>query len=219
LCSFSHWKDEGILKIENNIFQNISDGTSSGTFKVASEKDSDDNELYTVDPAAEAEFAAYFETAGNMAADAGVDAVNPTASGDVRGAEFDGLDSWFEVVDYKGAFKPEENWAAGWTLSLGEVDAKDNIHIGIEEEEVQKQSSVKIFPNPVTEFATVEFDNEAGIAHSFAIYDMSGRTVKVVNNIYSSFQIERGNLMEGLYIYRMTNENGAVVAGGKLVFK
>jgi len=26
------------------------------------------------------------------------------------------FDDWFEEVNYKGAFQPNENWAAGWAL-------------------------------------------------------------------------------------------------------
>jgi urease beta subunit len=130
LCSFSQWKDEGILKIENNIFQNVADGTAPNLFKVASEKDSDDNELYTVPQSAKDDFAAYFATAGNQVSDVGVDAVNPTASGDVWGADFVGMDPWFSRVGYRGAFRPNENWAAGWTLSLGAVEAKENTTTG-----------------------------------------------------------------------------------------
>ena len=80
--------------------------------------------------------------------------------------------------------------------------------------------NVSIYPNPVVEFATVEFENQSGLAHSFAIYDMSGRSVRVINDIYgSSFQMERGSLSNGIYIYRLTSEQGAVVAGGKLILK
>ncbi len=77
--------------------------------------------------------------------------------------------------------------------------------------------NVNVYPNPVTDFATVEFENASGIAHSFSVYDMAGRSVVVINNIYeSSLQFERSGLQGGVYIYRLTNENGAV-AEGKLI--
>ena len=38
-----------------------------------------------------------------------VDAANPTASGDVWGADFEGMDAWFSRVGYRGAFRPNEN--------------------------------------------------------------------------------------------------------------
>jgi hypothetical protein len=221
LCSFSQWNDAGILKVENNIFQNVADETAAGIFTVVSQKDDDDLDLFTVGATANADFATYFGTAGNQVKDVGVDATNPTASGAVWGADFTGMDSWFEVVTYRGAFEPNQNWAKGWTLSLGDVDAKSNTTTGIFEPKATiEMSKVKIYPNPIREFATVEFENENGMAHSFAIIDMSGRTVRVINNIYdSSFQFEKGNLRRGMYIFRMTNERGAVVSGGKLIIQ
>jgi hypothetical protein len=217
LCSYSQWADEGILKIENNLFQNVADGIAASIFTVVSEKDDNDVELYTVAESAKTGFADYFATAGNRAADAGVDAVNPTASGDISGADFSDL-TGFEQVDYKGAFAPNENWAAGWTLSLGEVAAKENSHTGIGTRRMEILQ-VNIYPNPVMDYATIAFDNEAGQAHSLAIYDMSGRTVRVIYDLYGSFQMERGSLQSGNYIYRLTNESGAVVAGGKLMLQ
>ena len=38
-----------------------------------------------------------------MVADAGIDVANPTASGDVWGADFEGMDAWFSRVGYRGA--------------------------------------------------------------------------------------------------------------------
>lgn len=218
LCSYSQWADEEILKLENNIFQNVSDGTAAGIFKVVSEQDDNKNDLFTVGATANSDFAAYFASAGNTAADVGVDAANPTASGNISGADFTGLDAWFDGVTYKGAFEPNENWAYGWTLSLGDVDAKAN-ETGIRKAR-STATQVNIYPNPMMEYATVEFDNAENKAHSFTIFDMSGRTVRVINNIYdSSFQFERSNLEGGIYIYRITNEYGTAVAAGKLVLK
>ncbi len=220
LCSYSQWADEEILKIENSIFQNVSDGTGSGILKVVSEQDDDKNNLFTVDPAAVTAFASYFATAGNEVADAGVDAANPTASGDVWGADFTGMDAWFEAVPYKGAFEPKQNWASGWSLSLGDVQAKANTTTGIRQQASNDMKQVKIYPNPMMDVATIEFDNTDDMVHSFAIYDMTGKAVRVINNIYdSSFQFERSKLESGMYIYRMTNEHGATVAGGKLLMQ
>ncbi len=217
-CSYSQWDDEGILKWENNIFQNVSDGTGAGIFKVASPVDDDDLPLFTVPDAAGTAFADDFATAGNKVMDAGVDAANPTASGDVYGADFTGMDAWFTIVDYIGAFKPNENWAQGWSLSLGDVDARENMNTGIDRER-KFLPQVTVFPNPAVDLISVVFGNPDGVAHSFTMYDMAGRSVRMFSNIYgSSFQMERGNLKEGLYLYKLSNEEG-VVAKGKLILK
>ena len=217
-CSYSQWADEGILKIENSIFQNVSDGTGANIFKVVSEQDGDKNDLFTVPDQAKIDFSAYFATAGNEAGDAGVDADNPTASGNILGADFTGMDAWFEIVDYRGAFGPENNWAKGWSLSLGEVDAKDNIYTTVKNDLVVS-SKLTVFPNPFLDFATVEFDNPSGMAHTFTMYDLAGRPVRMINNIYdNTFQIERGGLNDGLYIYKLARGN-STVSEGKLILK
>lgn len=100
---------DGILTIENNIFWNIADGTPEGIFKVSgSGADAADS------IAAVQAFAAYFTTAGNEVSDPGISAANPVPSTPLTGNMSDYSDSWFDVVDYKGAFGAD-NWAAGWT--------------------------------------------------------------------------------------------------------
>jgi hypothetical protein len=217
-CSYSQWADEGILLLGNNIFQNVADNTGAGIFKVVSEKDDQDQDLFTVPDQANTDFAAYFESAGNSVADVGVDATNPTASGDVAGSDFAGLDAWFEAVGYKGAFAPNENWAEGWTLSLGDVVARDNDYVAVRELP-SVISSVSVYPNPLTEMATVEFDNPDGTLYTFRLYDMSGRTVSIMEPIYeNTFVFDRGSLKDGIYIYMLSNEAG-MVSEGKLILK
>ncbi|MGW8316664.1 MAG: T9SS type A sorting domain-containing protein [Bacteroidales bacterium] len=217
-CSYSQWADEGILVLGNNIFQNVADGTAAGIFKVVSEQDDNGDDLFTVPEQANTDFAAYFESAGNVVADAGVDADNPTASGDVTGASFDGMDDWFQVVGYKGAFEPNENWAKGWTLSLGDVDAKANDYNAVRKIAV-RQTRVKIYPNPVTETATVEFENTNASVHTFKMYDLTGRSLRIIDNIYENqFMIDRAGLKDGIYICTLSNRNG-IVFEGKLILK
>jgi hypothetical protein len=218
-CSYSQWKDREILKIENNIFQNVADGTAAGIFKVVSPVDDNDLPIFTVPTEASDAFAAYFESAGNVATSVGVDADNPTASGDILGADFTGFNTWFTQVDYKGAFAPNQNWAKDWTLALGDVSARENNFTGIGEETGPGSASVVVYPNPAVDLLSVSFDNAAGIAHTFALYDMAGCTVRMITEIHdSSLQMDRGNLENGLYLYRLSNESG-VVAEGKLILE
>ncbi len=215
-CSYSQWTDEGILKLENNIFQNVADGTGAAIFNVASEQDDSKNDLFTVPDAAKTDFIDYFASAGNSVMDVGVDADNPTASGDISGADFSGLDAWFTRVTYKGAFDAGENWAAGWSLSMGDVTARYPLSVTKEKTD---GIQVKLYPNPVTEFATIEFDNIHGVNHSLHLFDITGREVRVIRNLHgSSLRFEREGLNDGLYIYRLSGENGAV-AEGKILLR
>ena len=212
-CSYSQWADAGILKLGNNIFQNIADGTASGIFKVVSEQDDNSQDLFTVPESAKTAFANYFGTAGNSAMDAGVDAENPTASGDIRGADFTGLDEWFTRVGYKGAFAQNKNWAAGWSLSLGNVSAKNNPNVSSKPQTIDPRT-VEIYPNPMVAYSNVEFDNSSNDVFDFLLLDMSGRTVKLISGITSNrFVVHRENLKSGIYIYRLTDASGSGLEG------
>ena len=65
----------------------------------------------------------------------------------------------------------------------------------------------------------IRFENPDGPAHSFTVYDMAGGWVQLLDNIFNTnFQMEQGNLSDGLYIYWLSNEYG-VVGEGKLILK
>ncbi len=106
--SYKQFQD-GNLTLQNNVFWNVADGTNAGIFKISGPGSSEADSL-----AAVASFAAHFITANNVVTNPGVSKDNPVPSN----AQTDNLaaynDSWFDAVDYKGAFGTE-NWAAGWT--------------------------------------------------------------------------------------------------------
>lgn len=106
--SYKQFQD-GNLTIQNNVFWNVADGTNTGIFKISGPGSSEADSL-----AAVASFAAHFITANNVVTNPGVSKDNPVPSN----AQTDNLaaynNSWFDAVDYKGAFGTE-NWAAGWT--------------------------------------------------------------------------------------------------------
>ncbi|MEA3443363.1 MAG: hypothetical protein U9R19_01405 [Bacteroidota bacterium] len=120
---------DGNLSVKNSIFWNVADGTLNGIFKLSAPKDStymDGNtevEAYSTAMAAylaanEADFYASnnFDTWNNEIKDPGVSASNPVAT-DASGEMATTPDTWFENVNYKGAFGAA-NWAQGWTLTF-----------------------------------------------------------------------------------------------------
>ncbi len=100
---------DGILTVENNVFWDVADGTAEGIFKVSGHGSSPADSTAAVEA-----FAAYFTTAGNVVSDPGISAANPVPATPLTGNMADYPDSWFDAVNYKGAFG-DENWAAGWT--------------------------------------------------------------------------------------------------------
>lgn len=103
----------GDLKLENNIWYNIADGTPANIFKIITGGTVSDD---VRDDAADY-FATYFTDAGNLTADPEMNGVVPAANDAVTtGLSTVPNDGFFEQADYKGAFAPgEEPWIAGWT--------------------------------------------------------------------------------------------------------
>jgi len=79
-------------------------------------------------------------------------------------------------------------------------------------------SDYRIFPNPFSKIAVLEISatNEINI-YNLSIYDIRGCEVKKISNIRNGKTlIERGNLLSGLYIYKLYNSEG-LSDTGKLV--
>ncbi|GAB4278940.1 MAG: hypothetical protein Kow0068_02750 [Marinilabiliales bacterium] len=110
----------GELELTNNIFYNISDGTASGIFAISF----GDGASANPDSASAAtDFANYFLTANNVISDPGFSITTslwniiPNSTTDVTSNLATYADSWFDAVNYKGAFAPGgTNWAKSWTL-------------------------------------------------------------------------------------------------------
>ncbi len=103
----------GDLKLENNIWYNVADGTPANIFTIIT--------AGTVDPTvknnAASYFTNYFTSSGNTTTDPEFNGIVPGSNE----AVISGLseypdDGFFEQVNYKGAFEPDvEPWIAGWT--------------------------------------------------------------------------------------------------------
>ncbi len=211
---------EGNLALANNIFFDVADGTAAGIFVVVSEQDDEGNDLYAVSHTELDAFSSSFGASGNVLdVDPVVTADNPTTGGNVYNiADFEGMDSWFERVNYVGAFAPSSNWAAGWTLALGDVNARNNPFVGVNDRETIN-IGVTVYPNPVSELATVEFDNSRAASFSFVLYDLSGRSMRIIRDIRNGlFRFDREGLASGIYTYRLSGDEGAVM-DGKLVIQ
>ena len=104
------------------------------------------------------------------------------------------------------------------TKDLWVYDPNSN---GIEEMDKFK-SSVKIYPNPIIDNATISFNPESLNAFgkiSFILYDINGREVRKIDQITSSeTTLARGYLGNGIYIYKFIGDN-IVLATGKVILQ
>ena len=74
----------------------------------------------------------------------------------------------------------------------------------------------KVYPNPFTENIVVTLDKN-DINSNFELFDIGGKKILTsrLSNVISRIQLNKPGA--GIYVYRITNNIGNVVASGKLV--
>lgn len=81
------------------------------------------------------------------------------------------------------------------------------------------QNNFKLYPNPTNKFATLEFDNSKKESCNLTIYNVFGQIVRTIKEITTDkVIIERQNLTNGLYFFRIDAES-KTIATGKLIIE
>lgn len=74
-----------------------------------------------------------------------------------------------------------------------------------------------LFPNPMTNSATLQFDNYLQENCMFLMYNTNGELVHTIHDVKGSeIKIEKQNLNSGLYFFRLINEQ-KVIFSGKII--
>ncbi len=77
--------------------------------------------------------------------------------------------------------------------------------------------NLMIYPNPFNEITTLTFNNPAGYPYTLFITDLSGKVIRIVDNIYTSiYVLEKGDLKEGFYFVELRGPN---IYRGKIVIE
>jgi photosystem II stability/assembly factor-like uncharacterized protein len=93
----------------------------------------------------------------------------------------------------------------------------NNGGVGIVEQNYRDLMKVSIYPNPFTETATLMVEGAALKNGGLRVYDTFGRTVMIEQNIEGSeLQVSRNGMTAGMYFY-VLEEEGRVVATGKII--
>ena len=85
-----------------------------------------------------------------------------------------------------------------------------------EVEEVDILSSLTAYSNPMESTAQIEFSLSASANAELNVFDLTGRQVahlfkgKAEAGKQYEFKLDRGNLMPGTYIYRLTTDRGQI---------
>lgn len=78
---------------------------------------------------------------------------------------------------------------------------------------------VKIYPNPASQYVTIEFYNPKQDSYTLTLYDAQQHIVKTITGVTNNKVIlEKENLTNGLYLFELLN-SGQVPITGKLTFK
>ncbi|MBK7390139.1 MAG: T9SS type A sorting domain-containing protein [Bacteroidetes bacterium] len=84
--------------------------------------------------------------------------------------------------------------------------------------EIANKDNVFIYPNPLSESATMTFNNPAADEFSLQISDITGKSVSLPKYTTSAeFIIDGSQLPKGMYIYKLTNSRTKSVSAGKFV--
>jgi hypothetical protein len=89
----------------------------------------------------------------------------------------------------------------------GESSASDTIEIMYTGMIENNLNTINIYPNPVTGFATLMYQNPGHKVYNLKIMNIKGETVRTINNITDNkLVIEKGNLTSGIYFIEIRGE-------------
>ncbi len=92
---------------------------------------------------------------------------------------------------------------------------------GIEDINGNPKFDISIYPNPFTDYATIEIANSEGERRELQlnVYDMTGRLVKSITELNTDIiTFSRDNLVDGMYLYQLI-VNKEQAGNGKIIIK
>jgi hypothetical protein len=73
---------------------------------------------------------------------------------------------------------------------------------------------VKFYPNPAISFITFEVEKESNKVYSLQIFNFLGRKVKDVADLSPKTVVNLSDLVRGIYIFQLKEQNGRVADSG-----
>jgi hypothetical protein len=103
-------------------------------------------------------------------------------------------------------FDGNESW---YTMSVVSPES------GISESDINVRSVV--YPCPLTTSAEIRFNNPKKETYTFLLYDAQGRVVREGSTVSGIYLFEKGDLSEGIYLYRLCSASGKSGSGKLLI--
>ncbi|HXB11419.1 MAG TPA: T9SS type A sorting domain-containing protein, partial [Bacteroidia bacterium] len=111
-----------------------------------------------------------------------------------------------------------------WVTSFGNgLEMGSTVPLGLNEV-TNQNTSIVVFPNPSIGKFTFSLSHPelgSGSHTAVEIYNMLGEKVysKSLSVVNSQLSIDMGSKPAGIYMYRLTNESGALIGNGKLLIQ
>ncbi len=78
-------------------------------------------------------------------------------------------------------------------------------------------NNVKIYPNPITDFSLIEFENPGNNSYTFTLYNMKGQQLRILKDIKSNrILLELKDLSIGIYFFQL-NSNSELYSRGNFI--
>ena len=100
--------------------------------------------------------------------------------------------------------------------TLGE-DFVEILSVSTEHPEITN-IKVKVLPNPIEDFAIIEVQNHEADSYTLEIYTTDGKLISTQLFENNNIQLQRNQLKTGMYIYKLTSNDGFVNTG-RIIFK
>ena len=98
-----------------------------------------------------------------------------------------------------------------YEMAMSNVD--DNEGVGVDH--IKASHHLKIYPNPATDYCTVEFSNPERCNHTMYLTSLDGKVVRIIDKITTGkIDLELDDLQPGYYWIRIT---GTVTFQGELI--
>lgn len=127
-------------------------------------------------------------------------------TGTTRNYRFYGPNSKFYIVDIT-TDESDAPITARYQVDPNTLSVKD---------EVYNNNAISIFPNPAADHFNVMVTNLKGKA-TIALFDATGRQVSSAMLNANQNEVSTNGLTNGMYLYRVADENGNLVKTGKLL--
>ena len=73
---------------------------------------------------------------------------------------------------------------------------------------------IKFYPNPAVSFITFEITKESNKTYTLLIFNFLGKKVKDVPDVSSKTVVNLSDLVRGIYIFQLKEQNGRVTDSG-----